>query len=114
MVVWRWQRLGILEGCELEGSKLAIHPPCCWCQFRVLVHSYQKHAFSLHSKFVCHLCRWTGGWVPVLTFNFFLIVYFTTIGFGIGGYSSIRTLVDKVQTLGLFTACYQCAPAKKG
>ncbi|CAL5220457.1 g2477 [Coccomyxa viridis] len=55
--------------------------------------------------------RWTGGWTPVLVFNAFIIIYFTTIGFGIGGYASIKTFVDKIRTLGVFVDCYQC---KKG
>jgi auxin influx carrier (AUX1 LAX family) len=55
--------------------------------------------------------RWTGGWAPVFVFNTFLIVYFTIIGFGIGGYASIKSFVDKIHILGVFVDCYQC-PAK--
>ena len=57
------------------------------------------------------MCRWTGGWTPVLVFNTCIIVYFTTIGFGIGGYASIKTFVDKIRTLGVFVDCYQCKKA---
>ena len=67
-----------------------------------------------HSKRVlriCHTFRWTGGWTPVLVFNTFIVLYFTTVGFGIGGYASIKTFVDKIRTLGVFVDCYQC---KKG
>ncbi len=57
------------------------------------------------------MCSWTGGWTPVLVFNTFIIIYFTTIGFGIGGYASIKTFVDKIRTLGVFVDCYQCKKA---
>jgi auxin influx carrier (AUX1 LAX family) len=52
--------------------------------------------------------RWTGGWTPVLAFNCIIVIYYTIIGFGIGGYASIRTFVDKVHQLGVFVPCYQC------
>ena len=55
-----------------------------------------------------HACRWTGGWTLVLVFNTFIVVYFTTVGFGIGGYAAIKTFVDKIRTLGVFVDCYQC------
>ncbi len=44
-------------------------------------------------------CRWTGGWAPVFVFNTFLVIYFTIIGFGIGGYASIKSFVDKIHIL---------------
>jgi hypothetical protein len=46
------------------------------------------------------MLRWTGGWTPVLAFNCIIVIYYTIIGFGIGGYASIRTFVDKVHQLG--------------
>ena len=54
------------------------------------------------------VCRWTGGWYPVLFFNWLIIIYFFVVGFCIGGYAAIRTLVTKIHQLGFFTACYQC------
>ena len=35
----------------------------------------------------------------MFVFNTFLIVYFTIIGFGIGGYASIKSFVDKIHIL---------------
>lgn len=52
--------------------------------------------------------RWTGGWVPVLVFNFLIVAYYLVIGFSIGGWASIKSLVDKINQLGLFVDCYQC------
>jgi auxin influx carrier (AUX1 LAX family) len=52
--------------------------------------------------------KWTGGWVPVLVFNSFLVAYYLVVGFGIGGWASIKSLVDKIHQLGLFVDCYQC------
>ena len=42
----------------------------------------------------------------MLAFNCLLIVYFTIVGFGIGGYASIRTFVDSIHKLGEYlSAC---------
>ena len=35
----------------------------------------------------------------MFVFNTFLIIYFTTVGFGIGGYASIKSFVDKIHIL---------------
>lgn len=52
--------------------------------------------------------RWTGGWYPVLIFNSFCVIYYFVFGFCIGGWASIKTLVDKIHILGIFVDCYQC------
>lgn len=46
--------------------------------------------------------------MPVLVFNFLIVAYYLVIGFSIGGWASIKSLVDKISQLGLFVDCYQC------
>jgi len=55
----------------------------------------------------CWCDSWTGGWGPVLFFNSLLVIYYFVFGFCIGGWASIKTLVDKIHVLGLFVDCYQ-------
>ncbi|EIE20383.1 hypothetical protein COCSUDRAFT_30594 [Coccomyxa subellipsoidea C-169] len=52
--------------------------------------------------------RWTGGWGPVLVVNSLFVIYYFVFGFCIGGWASIKTLVDKIHVLGIFVDCYQC------
>lgn len=43
----------------------------------------------------------------MLVVNSIFVVYYFVFGFCIGGWASIKTLVDKISVLGIFVDCYQ-------
>lgn len=43
----------------------------------------------------------------MLVVNSLFVIYYFVFGFCIGGWASIKTLVDKIHVLGIFVDCYQ-------
>ncbi|KAK9796248.1 hypothetical protein WJX73_001881 [Symbiochloris irregularis] len=53
--------------------------------------------------------RFVGGWAPALALCLFIFVWFLVFGVGFGTWASLKQLIDAVNNLGVFAACYQCA-----
>lgn len=48
------------------------------------------------------------SWEVVKWFNWIIVAFTAVFGFGLGGYASIKALVDAASTFGLFAKCYNC------
>lgn len=48
------------------------------------------------------------SWAVVKWLNWVIIVFTAVFGFGMGGYASVRALVEAASTFGLFAKCYNC------
>ncbi|KAH9603446.1 hypothetical protein KSS87_015747, partial [Heliosperma pusillum] len=51
---------------------------------------------------------WLGGWAGTYVMNIFVVVWVFVIGFGLGGWASLRNFILQINTFGLFAKCYQC------
>lgn len=89
-------------------SRLHFQVPSWMCQWQP---GGDEKEFQLF--YVSGVDSWTGGWGPVLFFNSLLVIYYFVFGFCIGGWASIKTLVDKIHVLGLFVDCYQVRHCKE-
>lgn len=49
------------------------------------------------------------SWTFILITNIIIVVGFATIGLGFGMWSAIANFINKIDTLGVFAKCYQCA-----
>ncbi|KAK2993743.1 hypothetical protein RJ640_018364, partial [Escallonia rubra] len=50
------------------------------------------------------------SWTAMYAINTFIVIWIFVVGFGFGGWASIRNCVKQVDTFGLFAKCYQCKP----
>ncbi|GAB2271549.1 Auxin transporter-like protein 3 [Dionaea muscipula] len=53
-----------------------------------------------------------GGWAGMYGMNLFIVVWVFVVGFGLGGWASMKNFVQQIHTFGLFANCYQCPPHK--
>ncbi|KAK4477212.1 hypothetical protein RD792_016431 [Penstemon davidsonii] len=54
--------------------------------------------------------KFFGRWVGAYVINIFVVVWVLIVGFGFGGWASVTNFINQIDTFGLFTKCYQCAP----
>ncbi|KAK2976213.1 hypothetical protein RJ640_023420, partial [Escallonia rubra] len=50
------------------------------------------------------------SWTAMYAINTFIVIWIFVVGFGFGGWASIRNRVKQVDTFGLFAKCYRCKP----
>ncbi|KAK3014888.1 hypothetical protein RJ639_008460 [Escallonia herrerae] len=50
------------------------------------------------------------SWTAMYAINTFIVIWVLVVGFGFGGWASMRNFVKQVDTFGLFAKCYQCKP----
>ncbi|GFY82093.1 transmembrane amino acid transporter family protein [Actinidia rufa] len=48
------------------------------------------------------------SWTAMYAVNTFIVLWVFVVGFGFGGWASMRNFIKQVDTFGLFAKCYQC------